>query len=87
MEIVYKPSFIKQLNGLEVSLQKEVLSKIDEFKNPSNHRQLRVHALKGKLKGYYSLSINYQYRVVFVWIGKGKRTAGMISVGDHDIYK
>jgi proteic killer suppression protein len=30
---------------------------------PSN----RLHALKGKLKGYYSISINMQWRIIFIW--------------------
>ena len=27
----------------------------------------RLHALKGKLKGYYSISINMQWRIIFKW--------------------
>ena len=30
---------------------------------PSN----RLHALKGSLKGYYSISINMQWRIIFMW--------------------
>ena len=30
---------------------------------PSN----RFHALKGNLKGYYSISINMQWRIIFLW--------------------
>lgn len=30
---------------------------------PSN----RLHALKGDLKGYYSISINMQWRIIFKW--------------------
>ncbi len=30
---------------------------------PSN----RLHALKGNLKGYYSISINMQWRIIFMW--------------------
>ena len=30
---------------------------------PSN----RLHALKGNLKGYYSISINMQWRIIFLW--------------------
>lgn len=87
MEIAYKPSFIRQLNTLEPALQEEVLGRIKEFKDPANHRALRVHALKGELKGFYSFSVNYRYRIVFAWIGKGKKLAVMHGVGDHDIYK
>ena len=30
---------------------------------PSN----RLHALKGQLKGYYSISINMQWSIIFKW--------------------
>ena len=30
---------------------------------PSN----RLHALKGDLKGFYSISINMQWRIIFLW--------------------
>lgn len=30
---------------------------------PSN----RLHALKGKLKDYHSISINMQWRIIFLW--------------------
>ena len=30
---------------------------------PSN----RLHGLKGQLKGYYSISINMQWRIIFKW--------------------
>lgn len=30
---------------------------------PSN----RLHSLKGALKGYYSISVNMQWRIIFKW--------------------
>jgi len=30
---------------------------------PSN----RLHSLKGKLKDYHSISINMQWRIIFIW--------------------
>lgn len=30
---------------------------------PSN----RLHQLQGKLKNYYSISINMQWRIIFLW--------------------
>ena len=86
MELLYKASFIQELNSLEAGLQEEALEKIEAFKNPLNHKALRVHKLKGKLAMYYSFSVNYKYRIVFEWRGKGKKTAVLLAIGDHDIY-
>ncbi|OHA16474.1 MAG: hypothetical protein A3C79_02555 [Candidatus Taylorbacteria bacterium RIFCSPHIGHO2_02_FULL_45_28] len=85
VEIIYKPSFIDKYNGLEKDLQAEVLEKIELFKNPRNHRHLKVHKLHGRLRGRYSFSINYKYRIVFSYISKNQ--VRLLSIGDHDVYK
>lgn len=85
MDIRFKPSFIRQFNRLETALQDEVVEKIELFKNTKNNKQLKVHKLKGRLKGRYSFSVNYQTRIVFVY--KSKQEVVLLAVGDHDVYK
>lgn len=85
MEIIYLPSFIREFKHLDPSLQKEALEKIELFKNPENHRQLKVHKLKGRLKGRYSFSINYKTHVVFIFVSKHE--AALLTIGSHDMYK
>jgi len=43
---------------------------------PSN----RLEALKGDLKGYYSLRINKQWRIVFKW---SNRSASEVKITDY----
>lgn len=83
--IRYKPSFLRQLKKLEPALQAEAREKIEMFKNIVHHEKLGVHKLKGQLLGFWSFSVNYRYRIVFEWVDK--KTAGLIAIGDHDIYK
>lgn len=85
MEILFRPEFIRLYNKLEHTLQIEIKEKIGLFKNVSNHKNLKVHKLHGRLKNRYSFSINYRYRIVFEYINK--KTVALLSVGDHDIYK
>ncbi len=85
MEIEYKPTFIKQYACFESSLKQEIKEKIELFKDKKNHKQLKVHKLKGKLSKYYSFSVNYKYRIVFAYQSKSR--AALLAVGDHDIYK
>jgi plasmid maintenance system killer protein len=87
MEIGYKPSFVRQMHALPQELQAEALARIEEFKKTANHKRLRVHPLKGTLKGLYSFSVNYRYRIVFVWEGKRPPLAALIAIGDHDVYR
>jgi proteic killer suppression protein len=60
-----------------ISLRKIVLRKLDildyaheldDLKSPPGNR---LEALKGKLKGFYSIRINDQWRIVFQWTTQG----------------
>lgn len=50
--------------------------------NP-HHPSLRLHALKGKLLGLHSVSINISYRITLEFILKDEEII-LINVGDHD---
>ncbi len=85
LEVAFKPKFVKQFDALEEQLQQEVLEKIQLFRDPKNHKQLKVHKLHGKLKEQYGFSVNYAYRIVFYY--SSKKEAVLLAVDDHDIYK
>lgn len=84
--ILYTQPFIKQFNSLEEDLQDEVCEKIELFKNRDNHTQLKVHKLKGRLKGRYSFSVNYKIRIIFEYT-LSKKEAALLVIGDHAVYK
>ncbi len=50
--------------------------------NP-NHPSLRLHELKGKLKGLHSVSINISYRITLELLITDKDIT-LIDVGPHD---
>jgi mRNA-degrading endonuclease YafQ of YafQ-DinJ toxin-antitoxin module len=50
--------------------------------NP-HHPSLRLHALKGKLSGLHSVSINLSYRITLEMVIT-KSEIVPINVGDHD---
>ena len=85
MEIDYKPTFIRQYACFENLLKEEIKEKIELFKNEKNHKQLKVHKLKGKLSNYFSFSVNYKYRIVFVYQSKSR--VALLAIGDHAVYK
>ena len=47
------------------------------------HPSLRLHKLKGKLRAYYSVSINMKYRVVIDFVIRNNEIIP-IDIGTHD---
>ena len=83
--ILFKPTFVRKYQKLELQLQEEILEKIGLFKDPKNHKRLRVHKLTGQLSGRDRFSVNYKFRIVFSYLSK--KEAILLAIGDHDIYK
>ena len=82
IEILYAPTFVRIYKGLHSLLKPEVKEKIDLFKNKRNHKNLKVHKLKGNLKNTYAFSVNYQIRIVFEY--ETKKTVNLLYIGNHD---
>ncbi len=86
LRIGYAASFVRHFKKLHPALKREVVERIEEFKDPKNHRQLEVHKLTGRMRGKYAFSVNYSDRVIFEW-SKDKKTAYLFDVGDHSVYE
>ena len=84
-KIRYRSKFVKKVRKLPTRIQELAFQKEDIFvKNPHDSR-LKTHKLSGKLKNYYSFSINYSYRIVFVF--EAKDIVTFIDIGTHSIYQ
>lgn len=51
--------------------------------NPQ-HPSLRLHALQGRLKPLYSVSINLSYRITLELVVKNQKII-LINIGDHNM--
>lgn len=47
------------------------------------HPSLRLHALKGRLEGLHSVSINLSYRITLEMLIQGRQVIP-VNIGDHD---
>jgi len=76
-----KKKSTKWKNIETVALRK--LNKLDETKNLFQLTSLTgnyLEALRGKWKGYYSIRINKQFRLVFIW---EKGNAYQVEITDY----
>ena len=74
-------AFVKQFSGIE----KQALRKLDMLHNARALRDLRappanrLEALAGARRGQYSIRINDQWRVCFVWTKEGPANVEVVD--------
>ncbi len=86
MEIIYTSKFGREYKKLSLNIKKMAEAKEKIFRNDPFDPALKTHKLHGKLKEFYSFSIDYKYRIIFE-ISENKNIFYFHSVSDHDIYK
>ena len=84
-KIFYSSRFVAELKKLPKELVVFAAKKEKIFKDNPLHPSLRLHALQGKLKGLWAISINGGYRIIFEREPNGDIL--FISVGKHDLYR
>lgn len=84
-EILYSSKFVAELRKLPKAILALAIKKEKIFKDNPLHPSLRLHALQGKLKGLWSISITGSYRIIFQRQANGDIL--FISIGKHDIYR
>lgn len=83
-EIHYNDDFSAQFLGLPKSVRKKAVSKEKLFRENAFHPSLRLHKLKGRLDGLWSISVDMKYRIIFKPMKNG--VILFVSVGMHAIY-
>ncbi len=84
-EIHYNETFEKQFYDLPFYIKKKAIKQEKIFRQNPFHPSLRLHKLKGKLKGLWSISIDHGYRIIFEVMENGDVL--FVSIGTHAIYK
>lgn len=85
VQVSYTPAFLRQFKKLEEILQEEAYEKIILFEENPKNPLLKVHKLKGQLKGRSSFAVNYKVRIVF--LHASPKEVILLAIGDHDVYK
>ena len=84
MQIFYSSKFEKEYKTLPKRAKFMAVEKEKNFRRNPFNDQLNTHKLKGKLKNYWSFSIDLHYRIIFEFAENG--VVWFHSVGTHSIY-
>ena len=74
------PRFLRRHPDLRQSYRKTLLL----LEADPHHPSLRLHALRGRLQGLHSVSINLSYRITLEVLIDGQRLIP-IDIGSHDV--
>jgi len=85
MEIRYSSHFAREYRKLPLSVKKSAEKKEQIFRQNIFDKRLKSHKLKGSLKGFWSFSIDNQYRIIFELVSE--KEVWFHSVGTHEVYK
>jgi addiction module RelE/StbE family toxin len=85
IEIIWDEPFLrilKKWRKKHPDLGERFQQRVDLFVQEPFHPSLRTHALSGNLEGCWSLSITYEYRLIFKFISEERVL--LIDLGSHD---
>lgn len=85
MKIYYSSKFAKEYKRLPKKVKLLAEKREIIFRKKPFDPRLKTHKLSGKLKDYYSFSIDYQTRIIFEF--RDKNIVWFHSVGTHGIYR
>lgn len=83
-KITHSARFLRSLKKLPRSIQEKADEREQLFRQNLFDPRLNTHKLHGRFTGYWAYSVDYHYRVIFVF--DGSRTVTYYDIGPHHIY-
>ena len=77
----FKRAFEKRIKG-NIDLEERFWQKLEQFTIGPYEPSLKTHKLSGKLKDFWSFSVDYDERVLFYFTEDEK--AVFVDIGSHD---
>ncbi len=85
MQIIYSPNFLRNYDGLPEVIKVKAEKWEDIFRKNLFDKRLKTHKLSGKLRDFWSFSVDYHYRIVFEL--KSENIIIFHKIGNHSIYR
>lgn len=84
MKIQYDPDFLRLLKKVDVRIRKSLRQKLEIFLKNPYERSLNNHVLRDKYKGYRSIDITADWRVIYEEFEEnGELIAYFVDLGTH----
>ncbi len=83
----YSPQFERNLRKLNRDVRREVIEELNSFAENPQQSHLRIHSLKEKFSGWFSLTIASDLLVIFKFTKSDHSEILIHDVGGHEIYK
>lgn len=77
--------FVKTYKKLPENIKARAKQQEKKFTVTPFDTSLKTHKLKGELEGFWSYSVNYQYRILFRFL-KGNEVI-YYDIGTHEMYR
>jgi len=65
MEVIFHRTFLQQYKKVPSRVQEQFYERLELWLEDSTHPTLRVHSLKGKYTGYWSMNITGDIRALY----------------------
>lgn len=76
----FRRAFKRRVQG-DAMREKMFREKVQQFQNNVFEPSLKTHKLSGKLKDYWSFSVEYDLRIIFYFAGEEKIV--FVDIGSH----
>ena len=77
----FREAFKRKVRG-NPTLEERFWERVEIFENNPFDPRLRTHKLTGSMRDWWSFSIDYDLRVLFVFVEPGRALFG--NIGTHD---
>ena len=85
IKVRHTARFLKSAKRLEKQLSGKLKERDRLFRQNPFHPRLNTHKLHGRWKGYWAYSVDYRYRVIFIF--EDVAVVTYYEVGPHPIYE
>jgi addiction module RelE/StbE family toxin len=81
MQVDFNPRFVRQYHKLSYKMQKQFDDRLVLFLENPTASLLRIHPLKGRMDGYWSMNVSGDVRAIYTY--KGETIVVFMLIGTH----